>query len=385
VRNLERIVGRVFEGAYRVTRVCLTWGFVVGGLPHDGGSHEPRLWRDQSGQYEVHGRFVGLEGAIVLLDVQPTANESPRWSPGEEAASYEPSRLVRVPCERLAMEDQQYVAARTVPPSIDAQTVTLELRETEQRIRVPLGPLPSSWDYEAVLERVTVGKESLDLRALHAAELHVPEPVRRVRTATLRGPGHFPVPVEFEGGMGDVRMAVHLRQFPDALVLAFRPTIRLGNKTFEFALRPLARDELALRRSIWLDQQKLAIAQRDLKALPLEIQRTQKAIQPISAPGAQFHNSQISHRLQQLETGLQRAQRNFRSATRALPLEAARRHQLEFLYKVVERYAGQVEAEFLIQRRCGELTQPVVAAHSGGRIALGPDLPLLDPSGEERK
>jgi hypothetical protein len=345
-----------------------------------GTGQETRLWRDQSGQHEVHARFIGLEGSTVLLAVDSPPSANSALSPGEDPTSYEPSRLVRVPCDRLAMADQQYIATVTLPESIDAQSVTLELLEAEQRMMLPLSQLPRSWDYEVVLLRVAVGKESLDLRRLQASEANAPETARQVRTATLHAPGHFPVPVNFEGGRAQVRVTVHLRQFKEAVVLAFCPSVKIGNsnKAIEFALLPLEKEEAALERSIVLNQRKLAVAQRDLKALPVEIQRTRKTILPISVPGSHFHNAQVANRLQQLDIGLQRAQRNLRSAGKSLPLEIARRNQIEFVYKVVQRYAGKVEAEFVIQRRCGDLTQPVLAARPGGRVALGRALPVLD-------
>jgi len=341
--------------------------------------HQPRVWRDQSGQHEIVARFVKLEGPTVVLEVERDSSPGSRLPSLSDKQYGNQSPVLEVPCERLSLEDQQYVAARTVPESIDAQSIRLELMEAEQRVMLPLVGLPPTWDYEAVLLSVRSGKSALDLEALQASEAHVAEPAKQVRTATLKNVGHFHVPVEFSGGEAQIRVAVQLRQFHDTLVLCLRPTVKVGNKPIEFAARPLFKETVTLERSIALDQQKLLLAQRDLKLLPVEIQRTQKMLLPNSVPGAQLHNAQVLIRLAKLETGLQRSHRNLHSANKALPLDHARLKQVKFIQEVVQRYLNKIEVELRIQRRCGELTQAVLTTRQGGRVALGPALPALTP------
>lgn len=340
--------------------------------------HEPRVWRDQSGQHEIVARFVRLEGATVVLEVAP--ERSPGFSippPGTGPIDARPP-VLEVPCERLALEDQQYVATHTLPKTVDAQTIRMELMDVEQRIMLPLAGLPRTWDYEAILLSVQSNKKSLDLQALQASESNVAETARQVRTATLKNVGHFHIPVEYSGGDAQVRVMVQMRQFQDALVLCLRPTVKVGNKAIEFAARPLFKEAITLERSIALNQQKLLLAQRDLKILPVEIQRTQKMLLPNSVPGAQLHNAQVLLRLGKLESGLQRSHRNLHSANKSLPIDAARLKQIKFIREVVQRYIDKVDLELRIQRRCGELIQPVLTARQGGRIALGPALPALN-------
>lgn len=383
-------------------RVCTTGGLWAAGclgtvMQADGS--ELRIWRDQSGNHEISARFAAFEDGIVVLEVESGPPENSAASPlpsrpagatNEGASSNVPLpsttagspgsalRTIRVPCERLAMEDQQYVAERMVPEVIDGTAIRLELLDVEQHVRLPLQALPSTWEYVATPIGVTGLETSIDLRALLASERYVSEPNRQVREASLKRFGQFPVPVQFKEGEAQLQVSVQLRQFQDNLVLALRPRLKVGHKTFDFAARALEKEGRGLTRAIAANQQKALVARQELKTLPRDLQRAYRQLKPLSIPGAQHHNGLIALKIGELEARIQRAERNLRSATRSLPLEIARLKQIQFLHETLQKHAGKVEAEFLIQRRCGEVIQPVLWARAGGQVTLGAILPVLD-------
>jgi hypothetical protein len=396
-RPCARFVSRCLKTTRRVCASSGLWAAGCLGTVTEAEGSELRVWRDQSGKHEIAARFAAFENGIVVLEVESQKTEQPEVSEGNLLSEVPPGtsrrpplplttpsspgsamRTIRVPCERLIMEDQQYIAEQMIPDVIDGTAIRLELLEVEQHIRLPLGSLPSTWEYEAIPVGVTSLKQTIDLQALLASEGYVPEPSRQVREASLKRIGQFPVPIEFKGGEAQLRVAVHLRQFQDSLVLALRPQLKVGNKTFDFAARALEKEGRGLARAIVSDQRKLLIAQKEIKILPKEIQKAQRQFMPLNLPGAQFHNGQVALHILGLEAKMQRAQRNLRSATRSLPLETARLKQLQFLHDVLQQHAGKIQAEFLVRRRCGEVVQPVLSARTGGRVTLGTNLPVID-------